>query len=99
MLIHWHLCEKDYSMKQRLFNRKHLRTAHIQLDPKKCDACWKCIDNCSNQVISKVDLPWHKHSLIVAPEKCTGCLICIKMCPNGSFIKIEKVKQVTNLLA
>ncbi|MFA7359589.1 MAG: 4Fe-4S dicluster domain-containing protein [Candidatus Kapaibacterium sp.] len=84
------------------FNHKHTRTPFIQLDTNKCKACWECIKNCSNQVISKIDLPWHRHALIVEPEACTGCLKCVSLCqynaysiPVGANQKSEKISKRT----
>ena len=67
------------------FNRKHTRTPFVQLDTQKCKACWKCIENCPNQVINKIDLPWHKHALIVKPDACIGCLNCVNICQYGAY--------------
>ena len=67
------------------FNREHKRTPFIQLDTRKCKACWKCIKNCTNLVIGKVDLLGHKHALIVEPEACTGCLNCISVCQYNAY--------------
>jgi|WetSurMetagenome_2_1015567.scaffolds.fasta_scaffold96254_2 NAD-dependent dihydropyrimidine dehydrogenase PreA subunit len=80
------------------FNREHKRTAFIQLDPQKCKACWNCIKNCSNQVIGKVDLLWHKHTLILAPDACTGCLKCIEVCNNEAYKKVNIAKQKSEKL-
>ena len=77
-------------MRIKFFNRKNTNTPFVQLDTKKCKACWKCIDNCANNVINKVDLPWHKHALLVEPSACTGCLNCIEVCKNGAFTPVSK---------
>ncbi len=83
-------------MKPGFFNRESVRTAFIQLDTRKCKACWKCIDNCRNSVIGKVDLPWHKHALIIDPGNCTGCLKCIKTCEYEAYSKNDTAGQETN---
>jgi 2-oxoglutarate ferredoxin oxidoreductase subunit delta len=67
------------------FNHKHTQTLYVQLDTQKCKACWKCIRICSGQVISKLNLPFHKHVLIVKPGACTGCLNCVKICRHNAF--------------
>jgi 2-oxoglutarate ferredoxin oxidoreductase subunit delta len=79
-------------MRPKLFNRENARTAFIQLDTRKCKACWKCNDSCPNQVLGKVDLPWHKHALIIQPDECTGCLKCIKACQYEAISKIDTVQ-------
>lgn len=58
---------------------------NVQLDKRKCKACWKCIEECPNSVINKVDLPWHKHAVIVEPDKCSGCLKCVRACQYGAL--------------
>lgn len=80
-------------MKLRFFNREHTRTPYVQLDTRKCNACWKCLENCPNQVINKVDLPWHKHALLIEPDNCNGCLTCMKVCQYGAYAKVDKTKQ------
>jgi len=80
-------------MKPMFFNREHTRTPFVQLDTKKCKACWKCVGNCPGEVIDKVDLPWHKHALIAEPGACTGCLSCIDICPFGAYSIADVAKQ------
>jgi Pyruvate/2-oxoacid:ferredoxin oxidoreductase delta subunit len=76
-------------MKPTLFNRKSTRTSHVQLDTRKCKACWRCLEDCQKQVIGKVNLPWHKHALIINSDKCTGCLRCINACPHDAFSMVK----------
>jgi NAD-dependent dihydropyrimidine dehydrogenase PreA subunit len=77
-------------MNPGFFSRENTKTSYIQLDTRKCKACWKCIEGCKKQVIGKVDLPWHKHVLLVNHDLCSGCLSCIKACPHGAFSKNDK---------
>jgi 2-oxoglutarate ferredoxin oxidoreductase subunit delta len=74
-------------MKLRLRDRDKLRTKFIELDTQKCQACWKCLAGCKNNVIGKVDIIIHKHALIKNPENCTGCLKCVKACEFGAYSK------------
>lgn len=67
-------------MKQRFFKRAHCGTAWVWLDTEKCEACWKCISSCPNQVIGRVNLPWHKHARFVNREVCAGCMKCVQVC-------------------
>jgi NAD-dependent dihydropyrimidine dehydrogenase PreA subunit len=76
-------------MNPRHNNRRHTGTPFITLDTRKCKACWECIINCPNQVIGKIDLPWHKHAKIINPVSCTGCLKCVKVCKQGALQKSE----------
>ncbi len=78
------------------FNREHTRTSFIQLDTQKCKACWKCIKNCPNQVIGKVDFFMHKHALIVNPDACTGCLSCISICKYEAYSIHKKTNHDTD---
>jgi ferredoxin len=75
------------------FNNQHTRTPFVQLDTKKCKACWKCIEICPNQIINKVDLPWHKHAKIVKQDNCMGCLYCIDICQYGAYSINEGTNQ------
>jgi 2-oxoglutarate ferredoxin oxidoreductase subunit delta len=75
------------------FNREHSHTPFVNLDTQKCKACWECINNCSNQVINKIDLPWHKHALIVEPDSCTGCLNCVNICQYGAYSISDRGNQ------
>jgi len=68
------------------FNRNHTFTEYVRLNTHRCVACWKCIDNCPKKVFGKVDLPWHKHALIINPEGCSGCLRCVKGCEHGALV-------------
>jgi|WetSurMetagenome_2_1015567.scaffolds.fasta_scaffold54052_2 NAD-dependent dihydropyrimidine dehydrogenase PreA subunit len=77
------------------FNRKHKRTPFVQLDTRKCKACWKCIKDCTNKVIGKVDFAHHKHALILQPDACTGCLNCISVCQYNAYSVADAPKQKT----
>ncbi|MBW8327509.1 MAG: hypothetical protein K0M50_22280 [Prolixibacteraceae bacterium] len=74
----------------RFFQRNTTQTAFVSLNTQKCQACWKCIAACPEQVIGKVDLPWHKHALINQSNRCSGCLKCVKVCEFGVFQKTTK---------
>lgn len=75
------------------FKYNHTRTSFVQLDTKKCTACWKCVTNCTNNVLNMVDFLRHKHALIAAPDACTGCLKCLKVCEYNAFNKIDRANQ------
>jgi len=72
-------------MKSRFPRHEHIRTAYVQLDTRKCKACWKCIDACSDKVIGKIDFFGHRHARFNESGKCTGCLRCIKICEYGAY--------------
>ena len=72
-------------MAKRMEKLNKIRTAHIWANPRRCTACWKCVDACPKQVINKIDLLWHKHVTIKNAAGCIGCKKCIQACPNGVF--------------
>lgn len=80
-------------MRPKFLFRENTRSLHVQLDTGKCKACWKCLKGCQKGVIGKVDLPWHKHVLLVEPDACTGCLKCVNICQEGAFSNIDGTKQ------
>lgn len=82
-------------MNTRILIQQSKGTAYIQLDTQKCKACWKCIEGCKKQVIGRIDLPWHKHALIVDPGNCSGCLNCVTACQYNALSGIDKAKQET----
>jgi uncharacterized Fe-S center protein len=65
------------------FNKKCTR--YIKIDPRKCEACWDCIDECKSNVLGKVDIWFHKHVVVENAEDCCGCRRCISVCPNNVF--------------
>ena len=62
-----------------------MKTEYIRLDTRKCIACWKCVNSCPENVMDKVDLPWHKHAIIKNPKTCIGCQKCSKVCETGAI--------------
>jgi ferredoxin len=74
-------------MKLRFRDGNQTQTKFIELHTEKCTACWKCIANCKNNVIGKIDIIVHKHALIKNLENCTGCLKCVKTCESGAYSK------------
>jgi len=79
-------------MKSRSKNNDSTRTTYIQLDTKKCIACWECLAECKNNVIGRINLPWHKHSKFVNSNDCTGCLRCVNICEPCALTKISNTK-------
>ena len=69
---------------------KPQKTQFIQLDPHKCQACFKCVENCKKQVLGKVDLPFHKHAKVVNPNACIGCKKCVKTCEHSAITEITE---------
>lgn len=76
-------------METRRNTRGQTKTKYILLDTRKCEACWKCIEVCPNNVIGRVNLPWHKHALIIKSDNCTGCTKCVKVCEFNAITKVS----------
>ena len=81
-------------MELRFFRAEQARTAFVVLDTGKCAACWKCSDVCANNVIGRINLPWHKHIRFVNSHTCTGCMKCVKVCNTGAIVKLSKNSEV-----
>ena len=69
---------------------KPQETLFIELEPKKCQACWACIEACPKQVIGKIDFSIHKHAKVVNPDACIGCKKCVKVCQYDAVTAKEK---------
>jgi len=72
----------------RTHNR--IENKYIQLNTRNCEACWKCVENCPNKVIGKVNIIFHKHARISNSKKCTGCLRCVKICEYDAIRPLIK---------
>lgn len=68
-----------------------IQTSYILIDTRRCEACWKCIDTCSKQVIGKISFLWHRHIVIQNGENCIGCNKCIKICPHSVFFEKSQI--------
>jgi len=60
-------------------------TKYIQIDTHKCQACWKCLAACPNDVFRKINLPFHKHIRLERPELCKGCRKCLAVCEQHAI--------------
>ena len=75
-------------MNNKTRKQKNTTTPYIQINTKKCVACWECYGACTHQVIGRINLPWHKHVKIRNGENCTGCLKCLKTCKEKAIESI-----------
>jgi 2-oxoglutarate ferredoxin oxidoreductase subunit delta len=66
-------------------DRRRGATDFIVLDTHACDACWRCVEACPNEVLGRLSILFHKHAKIVASEACTGCLKCERVCETGAL--------------
>ncbi len=71
-------------------------TKYIRLDTRKCEACWKCMEACSKNVFGRINLPWHKHAIIVRSNNCVGCLKCMKACEHNAISKNQTAEYNGN---
>lgn len=74
-----------------MFIRRHHRreTKYVRLDPRFCEACWKCVDACPLDVLGKIDMgEWHRHVRIRDAEACNGCKKCVRVCDTGALTYI-----------
>jgi Pyruvate/2-oxoacid:ferredoxin oxidoreductase delta subunit len=63
----------------------HTKTKFILIDTHQCQACWKCVEICPNQVLGKVSVFFHQHVRVDQAEACKGCKKCVKVCPNAAI--------------
>lgn len=64
---------------------KKFMTKHIAMNPSRCVACWKCVEQCPKGAIGKVGFMWHHHAVFSNADACTGCRRCVKTCQKGVF--------------
>lgn len=60
-----------------------------------CVHCGKCVENCPEGALSKVD-----GKVVFHPEKCVSCDTCIHVCPHGASPKVNwmTVEEVVNVI-
>jgi NAD-dependent dihydropyrimidine dehydrogenase PreA subunit len=80
-------------MKNLFLNNHPSKTQFIQFNSKNCHACWKCIDNCPNYVLGKINILGHRHARIENPGDCTGCFTCVDMCEFNALSKITSTTK------
>ena len=68
--------------------RKITPLQFINVNTANCKACWKCLENCPNNVFDKIDFLGHRHIKVTHPENCTGCLKCVKVCTYCAITKL-----------
>ena len=78
-------------MKRNRCLTKHNSTEHIAIDTEACEACWKCIAVCTSEVISRVNIFFHKHSKINKRDLCKGCMKCVKVCEYEAISSLSEI--------
>ena len=71
-------------------------TKYIQLASGNCKACWKCVENCPQKVMGKIDIIVHRHSKISEPDKCIGCMKCASVCEYKAIKPADKTLHKVN---
>ncbi len=61
--------------------------AFIELNSRQCRACWKCVTECPQGVLHKVDFLWHRHAVVRRGDDCTGCLRCVRACDSNAITR------------
>jgi 2-oxoglutarate ferredoxin oxidoreductase subunit delta len=61
----------------------------IKINTKKCDACWKCLDVCQENVFGWINIFFHKHVKIVNHNNCIGCKKCISVCESDALFFVK----------
>jgi len=91
------------SIQPRLRLSSHTRTNYIELDTKKCHACWECLEVCPEHVFGKVSVFRHRHTRINNADACKGCKKCVQTCSNGAirytYISPKRASKVKDALA
>ena len=64
-----------------------IATKYVAMNPRRCVACWECVEKCPKHVIGMVGSLWHKHVAFKDAEACIGCNKCVKTCSHGVFFK------------
>ena len=77
---------KNKNMWQKIKKNSQLPVICVQINTKNCTACWKCLEACKNNVIGRINLPWHKHAKIIHADNCTACLRCVKVCESDAVV-------------
>ena len=72
-------------MRSHTHSHRRTNTKYIELNRRKCQACWKCVEACPNGVLGKVIVFMHRHARVEHAEACKGCKKCVDLCPNAAI--------------
>jgi Fe-S-cluster-containing hydrogenase component 2 len=81
------ICELRCSFyHEKLYAPSHsrIRIKKVEVEgttiPETCRLCYKCIESCPEDAISKSEITG---AIQIDEQKCTGCEECVKACPFG----------------
>jgi len=64
-------------------------TDYIRLDPHKCQACGRCIEECPSNVFAMLAEASRAHAVIARPDACKGCMTCVRVCPSKAITRLD----------
>jgi len=82
--------KKEVIMKFGLFRRRGKTTKFISFNSHNCEACWKCVEACTQNVLGKIEVFNHRHACIDEPDNCTGCRKCVNACGFNALSYINR---------
>ncbi len=63
-------------------------TEYIRLDPHKCQAAGRCIEECPSNVFAMLEEAGRMHAYVARPDACKGCMTCVRVCPSKAIAKL-----------
>ena len=60
-------------------------TDNIRLDPQKCQACDKCVEECPSNVFALREESGRVHAYVANPDGCKGFMTCVHVCPDKAI--------------
>ena len=64
-------------------------TDYIRLDPRKCQAAGRCIEECPGNVFALLEEAGWMHACVARPDACKGCMTCVRVCPSKAITRLD----------